>query len=95
MDISPQHLFRDAQMEAESRFSTGESLLAAAWAGLASARHEAVDIHLRTGQVISGALNVRIDGRIGEASCRRGEWTHLFAVDEVVLIRRLLRGRQP
>ena len=85
-------LFRDARDEARSRQRTGESLLAAGWAGLASAQYEAIDIHLRTGEVISGAVQVRIDGAIGEAACRRDEWTHIFAVEEVVLVRRISRG---
>ncbi len=92
---SPTQFQQDDQgNHASARFKTGESLLAAAWVGLASARYEAVDIHLRTGQVITNALNVRIDGQLGEAACRRDEWTHVFAVSDVVLIQRIVRGRR-
>ena len=94
MEIPRPQLFRGARDEAISRYSTGESLLAAGWAGLASAKYEAIDIHLRTGQVISGAVQVRIDGAIGEAASRRDEWTHIFAVEDVVLVRRVTRGRR-
>lgn len=96
MDMPAPHQFRQSgdATAAAGRFRTGELLLAAAWAGLASARYEAVDIHLRTGQVIANALNVRIDGVLGEAACRRDEWTHVFAVDDVVMIRRIMRGRR-
>ena len=95
MEVPAPHQFRHAaETPAADRCRTGESLLAAAWAGLASARYEAVDIHLRTGQVITNVLNVRIDGVLGEAACRRDEWTCIFAVEDVVMIRRIARGRR-
>jgi hypothetical protein len=59
---------------------------------LASTRTEAVDIHLRTGHLIEHALAVRVNGRLGEAACRAGQWTHAFAVEDVVLIRCVPRG---
>lgn len=70
----------------------GESLLATAWVALASARAEAVDIHLRSGAMVTNAIAVRINGAIGEASTRRGHWTHAFAIADVVMVRQIPRG---
>ena len=94
MDMPDAQKFRAAREVPSGRLRIGEALLAAGWAGLVSARYEAIDIHLRTGQVITGAIQVRIDGVIGEASCRRDEWTQIFAVEDGVLVRRVLRGRR-
>lgn len=98
MDMSGHRHFRPPLPPAEadgesSRLRNGERLLAAAWAGLASTRSEAVDIHLRSGQVIERALALRIEGRIAEAACRAGWWTHAFAIEDVVLVRQLPRGQ--
>ncbi len=70
----------------------GQTMLAAGWAALASARAESLDIHLRGGQVIQAALAVRVDGRIAEASVQRGQWTHVFCIDDVTMVRIVPRG---
>ena len=73
-------------------FRTGTALLAAAWSALASARVESVTIHLRSGPVIEGVLQLRMDGAIAEASTRAGQFSHAFAVEDVVMIRHIPRG---
>jgi hypothetical protein len=72
--------------------AAGEMLLAGAWAALATARAETVDVHLRSGPVIAGCTAIRVDGRMGEAATRKDLWTHLFPVEEVVLVRLNPRG---
>ncbi len=99
MDLSGHHHFRAAS-EAASRAGAdqqgacriGEMLLASAWASLSSTQVEAVDIHLRSGQIVRNAVAVRMDGEMGEASCRVGHWTHAFAVQDIVLVNRIPRG---
>jgi hypothetical protein len=71
---------------------TGTALLATAWSALASSRVETVSIHLRSGPVIDGVLQLRMDGGVAEASTRTGLYTHAFAVEDVVLIRHVPRG---
>ncbi len=71
---------------------TGTALLATAWSALASSRVESVSIHLRSGPVIEGVLQIRMDGMIAEAATRTGHYTHAFAVEDVVLIRHVARG---
>jgi len=71
---------------------TGTALLATAWSTLASTRVESVSIHLRSGPVIDGVLQVRMDGSIAEAATRTGHYNHAFAVDDVVMIRHVPRG---
>jgi hypothetical protein len=106
MDLSGHRRFRAADTSSQAagrapdakshnwadRARIGEKLLAVAWAALASARAEAVDIHLQSGQVIANVLAVRTDGRMAEASCWTGQWTHAFAVEDVVLVRQVARG---
>jgi hypothetical protein len=76
-------------------FRTGTALLATAWSALASARVESVMIHLRSGPVIEGVLQLRMDGAIAEASTRSGQYSHAFAVEDVVMIRHVPRGGRP
>jgi hypothetical protein len=71
---------------------TGTALLATAWSALASSRVESVCIHLRSGPVIDGVLQLRMDGSIAEAATRAGHYSHAFAVDDVVMIRHVARG---
>lgn len=71
---------------------TGAALLATAWSALASSRVESVSIHLRSGPVIDGVLQVRMDGPIAEAATRAEQYNHAFAVEDVVMIRHLPRG---
>jgi len=96
MDLAGHHRFTtDAQGEggaAADRQRTGALLLASAWAALATARAETVDLHLRTGLVIKAALAVRVDGPLGEASTRAGQWTHMFALEDVMLVHHVPRG---
>jgi hypothetical protein len=70
----------------------GTALLATAWSALASSRVESVNIHLRSGPVIEGVLQLRMDGSIAEASTRPGHFSHAFAVDDVVMVRHVPRG---
>lgn len=70
----------------------GTALLATAWSALASSRVESVTIHLRSGPVVEGILQLRMEGSIAEASTRPGHFTHAFAVEDVVLIRHTPRG---
>jgi hypothetical protein len=81
-----------ARAAADAPMSAGQALLAAAWAALATARAETVDIHLRGGAVVTGCTAIRVDGRLGEAATRRDVWTHLFPVEEVALVRLNPRG---
>lgn len=74
------------------RWRAGEMLLATAWTALSSTRSEKVDIHLRSGAVIQGALAVRADGAVGEATTLRGQWTHMFALEDVMMIHHVPRG---
>lgn len=67
-------------------------LIATAWAALATARAETVDIHLRSGTTVHGVMALRVDGPIGEASTRAGQWTHVFALEEVMLVQHVPRG---
>jgi hypothetical protein len=70
----------------------GTALLATAWSALASSRVESVTIYLRSGPVIDGVLQLRMDGGIAEASTRAGHFSHAFAVEDVVMIRHIPRG---
>lgn len=74
------------------RWHAGEMLLASAWTALSSTRSEMVDIHLRSGAVIPGALAVRAEGAVGEATTLRGQWTHMFALEDVMMIHHVPRG---
>lgn len=71
---------------------TGTALLATAWSALASSRVESVTIHLKSGPVIEGVLQLRMDGAIAEASTRPGQYSHAFAVEDVVMVRHTPRG---
>lgn len=96
MDLSGQQRFREAEAAREGRSnpgSLGRALLAHAWAALASARAESADIHLRSGTLLRGVLALRIDGQLAEAGTRRGEWTHAFPLEEVVMVAVNPRGR--
>ncbi|MFQ3666050.1 MAG: hypothetical protein SNJ79_08500, partial [Sphingomonadaceae bacterium] len=53
---------------AEPRPAAGPALLLAAWSALQSARIEAVDLHLRSGSVIAGAIRLRLAGPLAQAS---------------------------
>lgn len=96
MDLAGHHRFStgsDGQGHAcADRRQTGELLIATAWAALASARAETVDIHLRSGSVVHAVLAVRVDGPLGEASTRAGLWTHVFALEDVLLVHHVPRG---
>ncbi|WP_199553850.1 hypothetical protein [Sandaracinobacteroides hominis] len=87
MDLGGHERFRTSEPRVP-----GLSLLANGWAALASAHVERVDIHLRSGQLVAGALDLRIDGAVAEASTVQGQWTHVFAVADVVLVRKVPRG---
>lgn len=96
MDLAGHHRFSPGvdgrKTPGADRWRAGEMLIATAWAALSSARVEAVDIHLRSGVIVQGALGVRVDGLLGEASTRAGQWTHVFALDEVMLVQHIPRG---
>lgn len=95
MDLAGHDRFKSSGRRADppdACLRIGEALLGAAWAALASARVESVDIHLRSGSDIRGVIAVRIDGAIAEASVRAGQWTHAFGVEDVVLVRHTPRG---
>jgi len=96
MDLAGHHRFTsgpDGRVSASvERLRLGELLIATAWASLATARVEMVDIHLRSGAMVLGALAVRVDGPLGEASTRAGQWTHVFALEEVMLVQNHARG---
>ncbi len=77
---------------APERWRAGEMLLATAWTALSSTRSEMVDIHLRSGAVIEGTLAVRTSGAVGEASIVRGQWTHMFALEDVMMVHHVPRG---
>jgi hypothetical protein len=92
MDLSGHGAFRTAGHNRESSDRPGARLLAAAWVALSSGRAESVSIHLRTGPMIDGVLGLRVDGALAEAATRPGVWTHAFAVEDVVLVRQVVRG---
>ncbi len=96
MDLAGHHRFSTNADGRNSpgvdRWRTGELLIATAWAALAASRVETVDIHLRSGAIIHGAMAVRVDGPLGEASTRAGQWTHVFALEEVMLVQHVPRG---
>lgn len=73
----------------------GQTMMAAAWASLKTARAEAVDIQLRNGPLISGVIAVRVEGPVAEVSIRAGHWTHLFPLDEVQMVHIVPRGGAP
>jgi hypothetical protein len=81
-----------AQLRETAAMRIGTALLASAWSALASSRVESVAIHLRSGPIIEGVLQLRMDGAIAEASTRPGRYSHAFAVDDVVMIRHIPRG---
>lgn len=70
----------------------GQALLASAWQALAASEAEAIDIHLKSGAIVSGVLALRLHGGIAEASTRKSYWTHAFAAEEVVLVQHVPRG---
>jgi hypothetical protein len=76
----------------EARAGIGPALLATAWAALASARVESVDIHLGEGRIVKGVRGVRLAGRLAEAETAPGVWTHAFDVEAVVLVELVPRG---
>lgn len=97
MDLSGhEHFIREPRPSAAEARSAqtrlGEALLSSGWAALQSARAEAIDIHLRAGNSIAGVVALRVDGAMVEASTRRGQWTHFFAVADVVLVQLVPRG---
>lgn len=98
MDLSGHEAFRAAVPRSESApappapFQTGRQLLIAAFSALASPATESVVLHLRSGLVIDGVLDIRLEGILAWAATRRGQFTHLFPVEEVVLLRRVPRG---
>jgi hypothetical protein len=92
MDLSGHDLFSRGQSAATERQRQGEAMLEAAWAALASRRADAIDLHLRSGSVIAGVLAVRVDGDIGHASTRLGQWTHFFPSADIAFIAVAPRG---
>ncbi|MFN7173895.1 MAG: hypothetical protein ACK4MT_04190 [Thermaurantiacus tibetensis] len=99
MDLSGHRQFldaiaaRDPEGEREAPPpATGPALLLAAWSALQSANVEAVDLHLRSGTVVRGAIRVRLSGPIAQASTRREGWSHVFPVDDLALVRLIGRG---
>lgn len=96
MDLAGHQRFREGADRSDGRAqgATGRALLARAWAALESVRAESVDVHLRSGAVVRGILALRVEGQVAEASTRRGEWTHAFALDDVALVRTNPRGQQ-
>ncbi|MGQ5701709.1 hypothetical protein ACUJ46_06640 [Sandaracinobacteroides sp. A072] len=95
MDLSGHDRFRPSAGQDARAQATGESLLAIGWTALASGRAESLDIHLGSGLQVTGALAIRIGGGIAEAATRAGEFTHAFAVDDVVMVRQNRRGARP
>ncbi len=94
MDLAGHNRFRDGAERAEVRGAVGRALLARAWAALESARAESVDIQLRSGALLRGVIALRVEGQVADASTRRGEWTHAFALDDIALVRSNPRGGQ-
>ena len=94
MDLGGHERFggRSAPIRDSAAQRVGTALLATAWSALASARVESVSIHLRSGPVIEGVLQLRIDGAVAEVSTRQGTYSHAFAVEDVVMIRHVPRG---
>ncbi len=86
LDGPPDHAFSDRAL------ATGPALLFSAWSALGSGGIEAVDLHLRTGLVIRGAVRVRLMGPLAQASTRREGWTHVFPADDLILVRLVARG---
>jgi hypothetical protein len=70
----------------------GPTLLFEAWAALQSARIEAVDLHLRGGTIIHGAVRLALIGPIARASTRLDGWSHLFPVADLLMVRLVPRG---
>jgi hypothetical protein len=99
MDLSGHGAFRTAASQPETvrqvpaPFHTGRQLLIAAFAALASPATESVVLHLRSGLIIEGVLDIRLDGLLAWAATHRGQFTHLFPIEDVVLLRRVPRGR--
>jgi hypothetical protein len=99
MDLSGHGAFRTAAAQPEpvrpvsTPFHTGRQLLISAFSALASPATESVMLHLRSGLVIEGVLDIRLDGLLAWAATHRGQFTHLFPIEDVVLLRRILRGR--
>lgn len=94
MDLSGHQRFRESGDRADARGASaiGRALLARAWAALESTRAESVDVQLRSGGLVRGVIALRVEGQVADASTRRGEWTHAFALDDVALIRSNPRG---
>ncbi|WP_448578423.1 hypothetical protein [Thermaurantiacus sp.] len=100
MDLSGHKRFLDRAAPLESdvdappdtALATGPALLFSAWSALGSGGIEAVDLHLRTGLVIRGAVRVRLMGPLAQASTRREGWTHVFPADDLILVRLVARG---
>lgn len=94
MDLDGHQRFRESQDRADARGAIGRALLARAWSLIESGRAESVDIQLRSGALLRGVLALRVEGQVADASVRRGEWTHAFALDDVALVRGNPRGGQ-
>lgn len=97
MDLSGHGAFRNdgKSRDAAGRDAAGRAgarLLTAAWVALSSGRMESVTLHLRSGPLVEGVLQLRVEGAIAEAATKPGEWTHLFAVEDVVLVQQVPRG---
>lgn len=94
MDLAGHQRFRESgeRSDARSAAAVGRALLARAWAALESTRAESVDVQLRSGGLVRGVIALRVEGQVADASTRRGEWTHAFALDDVALIRSNPRG---
>jgi hypothetical protein len=92
MDLSGHGAFLAATSDRDLTNRPGARLLTAAWVALASRRAESVTIHLRHGLQVDGVLGLRVDGALAEAATRPGQWTHVFLVEDVVLVRQVSRG---
>lgn len=66
-------------------------LVDAALAALARGS-EAVDIHLSSGAVVRGVLNLRFDGEIVYLSTRFRVWTHSIAASQITMVENVARG---
>jgi hypothetical protein len=94
MDLGGHDRFKgaSAQLRDTAAVRIGTALLAAGWSALASSKVESVTIHLRSGPIIEGVMQLRMDGAIAEASTQPGRYSHAFAVEDVVMIRHIPRG---
>lgn len=73
--------------------ATGRALLSTVWQRLCNGEIECIDVHLRSGPVVTDLIALRVYGPIAEGAQGHGDWSHAFALDDVAVVRGVRFGR--